>query len=80
VKEIVYAMKVQDHDDLINHNEVAARNIRNQLRQLGAVRGLTLMSLCGVCSGGGRTLQTSAVMYSTFPDKNRMYTIRGTPK
>jgi hypothetical protein len=57
VKEIVYAMKVQDHDDLIYHNEVAVTNIRNQLRLLGAVRGLNLMSLWGVCSGGGRTFE-----------------------
>jgi hypothetical protein len=30
MKEIVYTMKVQDLDDL-NHNEVAATNIRNNL-------------------------------------------------
>lgn len=65
MKEIVYAMEVQNRDNLINHNEVTTKNIRNQLRQLVAVRGFNLMSLCGVCSGG-RTLWTSALTYSTF--------------
>lgn len=45
VKEIVYAMEVQNRDNLINHNEVTTKNIRNQLRQSVAARGLNLMSV-----------------------------------
>jgi hypothetical protein len=65
VKEKVYAMEVWDCDDLINHNEAAATNVRNLLRQLVTVRGAQL-DVSVRCSGGGRALQTSVVMYSPY--------------